>query len=455
MRIISLPILVALTSLACPAATDSTADSKAAGATADAKGPVDTNTPTDAKAPETKTPDAKSPDTKPSDPAIADKRAKAKAKIAGADDAELAKRRAQMLEALNQGRKLVKDGDVAGGMAKYEALLAIAPNYGPALGELGWAEFKAGKLDDAHAHTLRALAEASEPNKRGMLLYNLGRIAEARGQSQAAIDHYQASLVARPNDVVAKQLADLQATVAASPTPPPPVEAPPTVPGTPGPGLALIGKDLANLDALCELSRRDSMCGDEGSSCELVATPDGGAGHGVLHIDAMGMIRCWQPVVSTPTGSLLFELSMLGQHGSEVEQDIDTISSRIESNDAGKFLIIEFSDHVYERAWMDLETEEELPAWVSDDREAMIICRIDAEPACTSAITTRHDHVGEEGSGEAASYSARVALRGAMIVVGEVVTSGAITPALGGGSLDGGYQMLPAGEYAFADLARR
>lgn len=450
MRTSSLSILIALTSLGCPAATDSAGEGKAVDAKAPAKAPADANTPADAKIPDTNSPDAKTPD-----PAIADKRAKAKAKITGADDAELAKRRAQMLAALNEGRKLVKDGDVEGGIAKYQALLAIAPNYGPALGELGWAEFKADKLDDAHAHTLRALAEADEPNKRGMLLYNLGRIAEARGQNQAAIDHYQASLVARPNDVVAKQLADLQAKAAASPGSEPTLVAPPPTAAPAGPGLALIGKDLANLDALCELSRRDSLCGGEDSSCDLVATPEGAAGHGVLHADTMGVIRCWQPVVSTPTGLLLFDLAMIGQHGSEVDQDVDTISSRIETNDAGKFLIIEFSDHIYERVWSDLEDEEELPDWISTDREAVIICRIDAEPACTDAITTRHDYVGEEASSQAASYSARVALRGGMIVVGEVVISGAITPALADAGWDTGYQMLPAGEHAFADLARR
>jgi tetratricopeptide (TPR) repeat protein len=440
MRFASLSILVSLASLGCPAANDSSpTDAKATAA--DAKSPA-----TDNGKP------AESPDT-----AVAEKRAGAKAKITGVDKAALAERRTKMVTVLNEGRKLVKDGDVAGGIAKYEALLAIAPHYGPALGELGWAEFKAGKLDDANAHTLRALSETKDPNKLGMLLYNLGRIAEDRFQRDAAIGHYQASLALRPNDTVAKRLADLQAAAPTTPPIAPPLPVlPPPLPPIAGAepdrsGLALLGKNLADLTALCELAGRDSMCGVD-ASCELVGTPDGATGHGLLNADDMGMVRCWYPVVSTPTGSWLFELALLGQHGSEVDQNVDDIGSRIESNEAGQFLVIEVSDHLYERMWSDLENEDEEPLWNSTEREAVIFCRLDGEPACTSALTLDLAFVGDEETTQSGSYSAKVELRGGMIIVSDVVisnTGGVDVSQLGTDQL-----MLPAGEYTFAELAK-
>lgn len=398
-----------------------------------------------AEKPDTEKPDAGKPDAAKPDAAVAEKRAAAKQKIAGVDDAELAKRKAEMLASLNEGRKLVKSGDVEGGIAKYEALLKIAPNYGPALGELGWAEFKAGKLDDAHAHSLRALAAASEPNKRGMLLYNLGKIAEARGQTQAAIDHYQASLAARPNDVVAKQLASLQPEGEAPMHMASAGEGEPSEPAAEGPGLGRLGSDLANVDALCELARRDSMCGED-ASCTLVATPEGGGGHGMLELDDMGMVRCWLPVVATPSGSQLFDAAAFGQHGSEIDEGIDSVASKVVSNAAGKFLVITFSDHAYERVWSDLEADsEELPDWNSTDREAVIFCRIEGEVACTAAITTRDVYLGENG--DSASYSAVVDLVDDQIVVSSVVGTAKR-------SITEGYAILEPGHHAFADLAK-
>jgi tetratricopeptide (TPR) repeat protein len=442
MRFTSLSILVSLASLGCPATPDPPPPDVTS-PKADAKSPAIDAQP-ESKAPATDTgKPADSPDT-----AVAEKRAAAKTKITSVDESALAERRTQMLAMLNEGRKLVQDGDAAGGIAKYEALLAIAPHYGPALGELGWVEFKAGKLDDANAHTLRAVSATEDPNKLGMLLYNLGRIAEERGQRDAAIGHYQASLALRPNDTVAKRLADLQA---AAPTEPPLPVPPPTLPSVAGAepdrsGLALLGNDLANLDALCELAGRDSLCG-EGSGCELVATPDGATGHGLLNVEDTGIVRCWYPVVSTPTGSWLFDLAVLGQHGTEVDQDVDHVGSRIERNEAGQFLVIEISDHLYERDWSELESEGEFPSWDSTERKSVIFCRLDGEPACTSALTLE---LSFERMTEAGKYFAKVELRGATIVVSEVVTSGTVLDA----DIDLEPLMLPAGEYAFAELAK-
>ncbi|MFV8752378.1 tetratricopeptide repeat protein [Nannocystaceae bacterium ST9] len=441
MRTASLSILVALGSLACPAADSPRPEGAKA---------ADATKPTDATKASPEPADAKTPEPADAKPdAVADKRAKAKAKITGTDDAELAKRRTQMLASLNEGRKLVKDGDFAGGIAKYEALLAIAPHYGPALGELGWAEFKAGKFDDANAHTQRALAETSDAHKRGMLLYNLGRVAEARGQNDAAIGHYQASLAARPNDTVAARLTELQAKATA------PVVAPPPDAPVP-PGLRVLAKDLADLDALCKAAGSESMCGSE--NCEIIATPARETGLGMLQTGDWG-VKCWQPVVNTPSGWTLFELAVLGQSGSEVDQDVDSIEGRLENNDVGEFLVVEFSDHVYERVWSESdfegdegEGEPEPPDWDSTDRKAVILCRREGVPTCTSPITTQYDSSGE-GEGGSASYSANWSLRGDVVVITNVTSEGKLELGLAGGGWDG-YLMLAAGEYPFADLAK-
>ncbi|MCA9719311.1 MAG: tetratricopeptide repeat protein, partial [Myxococcales bacterium] len=111
--------------------------------------------------------------------------------LAKADAATLQETRAQLLAALNEGRAHVKAGRHDEGIEKFEALLKIDPHHRAALSELGWAEFKAGRHDVARAHTLRALSLAEEPGQRGMLQYNLGRVAEARSQPSVALAHYE------------------------------------------------------------------------------------------------------------------------------------------------------------------------------------------------------------------------------------------------------------------------
>ncbi|MFO0745464.1 MAG: tetratricopeptide repeat protein [Myxococcota bacterium] len=81
----------------------------------------------------------------------------------------------------------------------------------PIQGELGWALFNAGRLDEARTTTEAALARTTAKGSRGALLYNLGRIDEAQGKRADAIDHYQASLTERANKAVQKRLDGLRA----------------------------------------------------------------------------------------------------------------------------------------------------------------------------------------------------------------------------------------------------
>jgi tetratricopeptide (TPR) repeat protein len=122
----------------------------------------------------------------------------------------------QSLQAhLDAGRKAVKAKDYATGITELEAAVAINPFHGKSLGELGWAYFNAGKLDEAHKRLTLALEYADNDASRGAVLYNLGRVAEAKADTTLAIELYTRSLAVRPNDTVAARLTSLGGTAPA------------------------------------------------------------------------------------------------------------------------------------------------------------------------------------------------------------------------------------------------
>lgn len=78
--------------------------------------------------------------------------------------------------------------------------------------EHGWAAFQDHELAEAEASLARGAALARAPSTRGACLYNLGRVAEARGRRAVAIERYHASLAVRPNELVRRRLEALGAT---------------------------------------------------------------------------------------------------------------------------------------------------------------------------------------------------------------------------------------------------
>jgi tetratricopeptide (TPR) repeat protein len=79
--------------------------------------------------------------------------------------------------------------------------------------ELGNACFKAlktGDLDEAETLCTRALDRSPAPRTLGAVLYNLGLIAEKRGDTSTARKHYESSLKARPNKTVEARLRTLE-----------------------------------------------------------------------------------------------------------------------------------------------------------------------------------------------------------------------------------------------------
>ncbi len=101
-------------------------------------------------------------------------------------------------------------------MQKLEEALKQIPGHPSALGELGWAAYRAGadyfgKSMDA---TRKALAVSNKNKQKGALWYNLGRVAEDSGNLALAIDAYRESLAHRPgNATVQKQLEAVLAKV--------------------------------------------------------------------------------------------------------------------------------------------------------------------------------------------------------------------------------------------------
>ena len=83
------------------------------------------------------------------------------------------------------------------------------------LTEEGWAALHAGDLDAAERASKGALAIATDARTRGQILYNLGRVAEARGTTADAAHLYEQSLVLRPSKAVEDRLKSVGGTAPA------------------------------------------------------------------------------------------------------------------------------------------------------------------------------------------------------------------------------------------------
>lgn len=126
------------------------------------------------------------------------------------DKAAGKKARQEFQRLLDEGRKAVKSDDIATGMAKLEAALKHIPGHPSALGELGWAAYRAGPayFDTSLDATRRALSVSKTPKQRGALWYNLGRVFEDRGDLADALDAYQSSLAHRPGNTTVQERRD-------------------------------------------------------------------------------------------------------------------------------------------------------------------------------------------------------------------------------------------------------
>lgn len=166
-----------------------------------------------------------------------------------------AKERAKALKDLNEGRRLSRAKDWTAAMKAFESVLAVAPDDVHALSELGWAAFQANELTRAESANRRALASAKTPSVRAPILYNIGRVAEARGNRDAAAKAYAESLALRDNAEVKKRLGALDAGA-------------PSSEGTP----RLCSQSFADTAAACAcfLAHKDEMIMSLGDPSALV-----------------------------------------------------------------------------------------------------------------------------------------------------------------------------------------
>ena len=152
---------------------------------------------------------------------------------------------------------------------------------------------------------------------------------------------------------------------------------------------------------------------------------------------------------------------LVGLDVADVDQAVDHLTARVETNLAGSFLWIDYEDHIYERNWAYDELAKEsateatvIPGDDMTDSKGVIICRrteTSIGAACSVALTTHYR--AEDGDGAlVASYESKLALAGDKVVV-----SGST---LGGGAKYGKPDdvwiellLLADGEYPLAQLS--
>ncbi len=311
---------------------------------------------------------------------------------------EATKLRKRLLALLNEGRTLTKNGDYAGGIAKYREALEIDQSDVSVLGELGWAAFRSGDLELAHRTTVQALKFVRDDNnKRGMLLYNLGRIEEDRDNIGDALDHYRDSLAARPNETVEARLAALEAKanqMAVAGSAGGELEGPNGLAAAAG--LEVLGRDLADLAAACKLIETErcedyTMDPDEPCACapELLAAPGADRSWGLVKLgeDGTNMQTAYFPVVQTDKGWTAFAEALYvynpGAFG--IYEEAELLPSSVEPLlGTGTQLVMKFKK-------MRTDSDMGVNEIEGEDFEALVICARHGTGAyCTDTLLTAY-----------------------------------------------------------------
>ena len=369
---------------------------------------------TDAAKPESGKPDAAAKPKKPKPAPLSAKQAN-----------DLSK---QFRTKLDEGRKQTKAGKFDEGIKLYHEALAIEPSNPAALAELGWAAFQAKQLELAQGASSQALTFSRKPEQQGMILYNLGRIAEARAEIDVAIANYRESLVRRPNATVQTRLDGLLAsnTVAAV-----------------APGLAKLASGVADLDAACKLlideeSENLFMLDEGGCGCTTVqGKPD--EGWALLEVgdqDNSGN-ALWFPAIKTSSGWVVFAsiASLYNPGAFGIFEELQWSEAKYEDLLPGGELewVLGFS---MERTDSDMGINE----FEAESAAATLVCtREGADAWCTEPMLSAYSYsreiefAGEEYEGEDAIDHAGLPINrkfacgltlGSTVVVADVVSDG-------------------------------
>jgi hypothetical protein len=362
--------------------------------------------------------------------------------------------RKQYNKLLDEGRTLTKADKLDEAMIKYRAALEIDPSNPTVLGELGWAQFKANALDDAQSTTMHALRVTQEDKSRGMLLYNLGRIAEARGETEAAITYYRTSLEKRPGNATVQARLDAllagQAVAAQRPG-----------------GLARLGEGIADLDAACKLII-DEVCANYGGETDpdgdgfyqchcagvLTGQPPSDDDWGLLTLEiGEGFQAIWLPVVHTSAGWVVFsEITWAYNPGmSGIFEDVQLHPTQTDTRLPGAAQPQLVFTWKKDRSDSDMGVNE----FETEQHEAVVVCaREGAQAWCTEPqvkfdsytrdvefpIEDEEQPIDHEGLPITNEYSAKFEWRDGKLIVSEVARKG-----------DPG-EHLAAGEYPLTEL---
>ncbi|MCA9546718.1 MAG: tetratricopeptide repeat protein, partial [Myxococcales bacterium] len=89
-------------------------------------------------------------------------------------------------QAVKAGRKAFTAQNYDAAAKHFQAAVDLDPNDAATLGELGWIQYKAGRLPAAEATLRRALLHVKAAKTEGMIRYNLGRVLEDQGKAVEA-----------------------------------------------------------------------------------------------------------------------------------------------------------------------------------------------------------------------------------------------------------------------------
>lgn len=109
--------------------------------------------------------------------------------------------------AIQQGRKLTASKDYTGAVASFDAALMQIPEHPRALSGRGYARLLAGELDAAEADLRKASAAPGTAKIESAIEFNLGLVAEKRGDLEGARKRFAIANMLRPSKAAADKLA--------------------------------------------------------------------------------------------------------------------------------------------------------------------------------------------------------------------------------------------------------
>ncbi len=109
-----------------------------------------------------------------------------------------------------RGRKATRDKDYETAITAFDDAIALEKDMPSAWSGRGYAKLLAGQLDGAQADLDKAYTLDDGPKYQAMVLYNLGMLAERKGDLEAAKEAYTDSLTLRENKTVRQVLDQLE-----------------------------------------------------------------------------------------------------------------------------------------------------------------------------------------------------------------------------------------------------